>query len=272
METRSSPSMLTLQSLAREATIPDYETLPKSILFKKIQESFNIERLERAEARRKRICETKKKRNFEEDLLAESESQSSESIQNAKKARIYNKLNKIDPIMFAPIKKRHTWKFVRPNGSAIVFNIESLVDFVLASGDFSDPETRLPFSDKDLAEIDEIVIKAGLTKASVLETKRNPNAFVDSKFRRDALQGLERCAGEVVTDMLTIIENCDPEEAQMRLVMRELPMFADYYRQLGEADMPFAKQCMTHWRRFLMGPPNRPNEDIYGLLDVSVFY
>lgn len=42
-------------------------------------------------------------------------------------------------------------------GSAIVFNIESLVDFILASGDFSDPETRLPFSDKDLAEIDEIV-------------------------------------------------------------------------------------------------------------------
>jgi hypothetical protein len=109
-------SFTTSDSLAREATIPDYETLPKSILFKKIQESFNIERLERAEARRKRICETKKKRNFEEDLLAESESQSSESIQNAKKARIYNKLNKIDPIMFAPIKKRHTWKFVRPNG------------------------------------------------------------------------------------------------------------------------------------------------------------
>jgi hypothetical protein len=42
-------------------------------------------------------------------------------------------------------------------GSAIVFNIESLVDFILASGDFSDPETRLPFSDKDLSEIDEIV-------------------------------------------------------------------------------------------------------------------
>jgi hypothetical protein len=34
------------------------------------------------------------------------------------------------------------------------------------------------------------------------------------------LLGLERCAGEVVTDMLTIIETCDPDEAQMRLVMR----------------------------------------------------
>jgi hypothetical protein len=52
------------------------------------------------------------------------------------------------------------------------------------------------------------------------------------------------------------------------MFLLELPMFADYYRQLGEADMPFAKQCMTHWRRFLMGPPNKPNEDVYGLLDV----
>ena len=34
--------------------------------------------------------------------------------------------------------------------------------------------------------------------------------------------------------------------------------------------MPFAKQCMAHWRRFLMGPPNKPNEDVYGLLDVRI--
>lgn len=38
-----------------------------------------------------------------------------------------------------------------------MFNIESLVDFILATGDFSDPETRLPFSDQDLTEIDALV-------------------------------------------------------------------------------------------------------------------
>ena len=38
-----------------------------------------------------------------------------------------------------------------------MFNIESLVDFILATGDFSDPETRLPFSDQDLLEIDALV-------------------------------------------------------------------------------------------------------------------
>ena len=31
--------------------------------------------------------------------------------------------------------------------------------------------------------------KAGLNKPSVLEKRRNPNAFADMKFRRDALQG-----------------------------------------------------------------------------------
>jgi hypothetical protein len=101
--------------------------------------------------------------------------------------------------------------------------------------------------------------KAGFNKPSVLEKKKNPSAFADMKFRRDALLGryysaplvwvavlfvgcccvdsivslshsssicnvsivgLERCAGEVVTDMLNIIETCDPDEAQMRLIMR----------------------------------------------------
>lgn len=49
------------------------------------------------------------------------------------------------------------FKILQLLGSAIVFNVESLVDFILATGDFSDPETRLPFSDQDLTEIDALV-------------------------------------------------------------------------------------------------------------------
>ena len=33
--------------------------------------------------------------------------------------------------------------------------------------------------------------------------------------------GLERCAGEVITDMLEIVETCDPDEAQMQIALRE---------------------------------------------------
>ena len=48
----------------------------------------------------------------------------------------------------------------------------------------------------------------------------NIQKYADLKFRRDALMGLDRYAGEVITDILTIIETCEPEEAQMRLLMR----------------------------------------------------
>lgn len=108
----------------------------------------------------------------------------------------------------------------------------SLVDYMLSTGDFHDPESRIPFKDSDLEEIDNVIKKAGLTRPSVLAAKRNPYAFSELQFRRDALLGLERCAGETVTDILRIIETCDPEEAQMRLALHEFPSLADLYRQV----------------------------------------
>jgi hypothetical protein len=48
----------------------------------------------------------------------------------------------------------------------------------------------------------------------------------------------------------------------------ELPAFADYFKQLRDADVAYAAQCMSHWKIFLQGPPNKPNEDEYGLIEV----
>lgn len=257
MQTRSSPSIVTLHSLAKQASIQNYEKLPKSVLYKKLQESFNMERLQRVEARRKKLNEIlSKKRSVDYDIN-----------------KIHRKLkkqenNKLDPIMMNSIDKKMIWKFLRSNGKIICFNIESLIDYMMATGDFTDPETRIPFSDENLKEIDNLAIKYGLKKPSLYAAKINPNTFSDFIFRRDALQGLERCAGEVVTEILNIIETSDPDEAEMRLVMRELPLFSDYYRQLCEADLPFSQQCMKHWRLFLQGPPNRPNHDNYGLIAI----
>lgn len=62
-------------------------------------------------------------------------------------------------------------------------------------------------------------IKSGLKKDSVLAAKRDSKRYSESIFRRDALLGLERCAGEVVSDMLKIVEDCYPDEAEMRLIV-----------------------------------------------------
>ena len=66
------------------------------------------------------------------------------------------------------------------------------------------PETRLEFSDADLKQIDQLAAAAQLGKASVLAAKMDPSRFTDAHFRRDAISGLERCAGELVADMLKV--------------------------------------------------------------------
>jgi hypothetical protein len=50
----------------------------------------------------------------------------------------------------------------------------------------------------------------------------------------------------------------------------EFPAFLDYYRQLRDADPAYASKCNAHWRLFMQGPPNRPNKDDYGLINVVV--
>jgi hypothetical protein len=143
--------------LAKQSSIPDFAKLSKETLFVKLQEKFDMDRLLRTEARREKMeaLRKEKKRKLESTDEDSSPRQSSASPTTvpAKKA----KLNKLDPIMLEPIGKKKCFKFARPNGTIVRFNIESLVDFLLSSGDFHDPETRIPFSDADLAEIDAIV-------------------------------------------------------------------------------------------------------------------
>lgn len=208
-------------SLARQVSIPSYDTLSKSDLFQKLKEQFDYERLQRTEKRRSRMEEINVKKRSLTDSLSSSAANSSVSSENEETKKIVKqRLNKIDPIMFTPIKKTKIFKLVRPNGYAVVFNIDTLIDYISKTGDFSDPVTRISLSDEDLKEIDEKAVKLKLQKPSLYELRRDPNAFTEFKFRRDALLGLERCAGEVITEMLKIVETCDPDEAEMRLLLQ----------------------------------------------------
>ena len=61
--------------------------------------------------------------------------------------------NELDPIMLIKVGKDHH-RFVRPNGRVVMYNLDSLVDYFISTGDFLEPETRLPFSDDELRTID----------------------------------------------------------------------------------------------------------------------
>lgn len=179
----------------------------------------------------------------------------------------------VDPIMLTELPPgANTFEFVRPNGTGVVYHLDSLIDYFLATGDFTEPETRLEFSDADLKQIDQLAAAAQLGKASVLAAKMDPSRFTDAHFRRDAIAGLERCAGELVADMLKVIENNDPEEGQMRLIMYLFPLFSDLHRQLHTADPEYSARCMDHFASYIKGPPNRPTVDKFGILPIVLSF
>ncbi|CAN0383290.1 unnamed protein product, partial [Ectocarpus sp. 12 AP-2014] len=99
--------------------------------------------------------------------------------------------NELDPIMLVKVGKDH-YRFVRPNGIVVMYNLDSLVDYFISTGDFLEPETRLPFSDDQLRDIDGKARAAGLSKPSVLAAKRDPGRYAEQKFQQDALVGEKR--------------------------------------------------------------------------------
>lgn len=291
MQTRSSPSLPALHSLAREAGLSGFRNLPKPVLYKKLKNQFNIERLERVHKRGL-------KRKIDDDLVT-SESYgagASETLPtrprkvngdrrskrlarsdhgSSKKSKGKRNCEEtlMDPIMLTEIPPgTATFDFKRPNGTKVVYHLTSLIDYFLATGDFSEPETRIEFSDSDLKKIDQMAEKAQLNKPSVLAAKKDPTRFDEANFKRDAMNGLERCAGELVADMLNVIESNDPEEGQMRLVMYLFPLFSDLHRQLRTADAEFAAMCMEHFVSYLTGPPNRPTHDRFGFLPIVLHF
>ena len=192
METRHSPSISRLYALAQEASIPNYMARSKSEIFDEIRNKCNLQRLQRVVSRkvdyttdRNSSCERAQQRRRKRKASTGSSSSSSSSSNEgddeehivSKKARKHKKkattatrvakataappqketLNTTDPIMLTPILSKNVFKFHRPNGTTVQFNVESLIDFMLASHDFLEPETRLAFSDQDLAAIDAMV-------------------------------------------------------------------------------------------------------------------
>ena len=104
--------------------------------------------------------------------------------------------------------------------------------------------------------------------AKKLHTKK----YQDQTFVVDALAGLERCAGESVTEMLDLVENekLSPDSAQLALLTRVFPPFNDMMQQLRAADAEYAWQTASHFRELLRGPPNKPTKNRAGLLQVCM--
>jgi hypothetical protein len=174
-----------------------------------------------------------------------------------------------DPITLEPIGECQ-FIFVRPNGSAIRYNVGSLIDYIIASGDITEPESRIPFSYDDLLRMDSEARKHGLCKLSVVDaaSANNADRYAEMQSNRDLVTGLDSCAGEVVSQILLMVESPSSTSNQTRLLSELFPQLYDWIRQLVRADPAAAVQCRNQYKILIEGPPNRPTQDKSGLKSV----
>ncbi|CAN0110538.1 unnamed protein product, partial [Ectocarpus fasciculatus] len=147
------------------------------------------------------------------------------------------------------------------SSAVVTYNVESLVLYLLESGDFQEPTTRRPFSVVQLADLDALAAKAGAkVKGSLVKSyHEGQEKYRERRERREMLVGADRCLGDIVSEMLSTIEDNDESHEEAHIYLCTLfPQFAHIFSEMKEADEEFARQCLEQHIALLRGPPNRP--------------
>ncbi|CBJ26071.1 conserved unknown protein [Ectocarpus siliculosus] len=147
------------------------------------------------------------------------------------------------------------------SSAVVTYNVESLVLYLLESGDFQEPTTRRPFSLVQLADLDALAAKAGAkVKGSLVQSyHEGQEKYVERRERREMLVGADRCLGDIVSEMLATIEDNDESHEDAHIYLCTLfPQFSHIFSEMKEADEEYARQCLEQHIALLRGPPNRP--------------
>lgn len=164
----------------------------------------------------------------------------------------------VDPIMLTKIPPGEPlFVFVRPNGAEITYRAETLIEFCKSAGKFFEPESRIEFSREDLVKLDGI--GAGLGLPSLVEAKEAGGMEVE-----DAFDGVERLAGESVSEMIRVIERTkktNVEGAEVELLTRVFLNWRYYVALMNDINPDATAVAVDQYRIFLRGPPNRPTKD-----------
>lgn len=121
-----------------------------------------------------------KKRKLIESALERSQSRKRRcKLEKNKSKSICQKISascrfeeEFDPITREPLGK-HVFKYFRPNGTCVKYDAPTLAEYILSTGDFYEPISRLEFAADDLKRLDHCLEKAGFKKSSVYHGKEN---------------------------------------------------------------------------------------------------
>jgi len=134
---------------------------------------------------------------------------------------------------------------------------------MISTSNFFEPETKLLFSEEDIVALDELGKQLG--KPSVIEAQKNYNIIHDRLHsEQDLFSGVERCAGESVSEMMKIVETTRRSklgEGEEALLVRIFPSFKHYVTLMYALDADETSIAVDQFKSFLKGPPNHPTKD-----------
>jgi hypothetical protein len=149
-----------------------------------------------------------------------------------------------------------------------------LIDYVLSTGDYRDPETREPYDDETLQRMD--VFGRRLGRRSVVDAREEADRVArERREDRDAAAGLECVAGECAARLFEAVEAVNErretvEDASLRMLTEVVPELESVFRELWARDAGEASVCARQLESFLVGPPQRPTKDKYGMLSIAL--
>lgn len=131
------------------------------------------------------------------------------------------------PISLKPINYP-CWVFKVNNNKFVYYNLEPLVEYLLSSGNFKDPMTRKPLSEKNLVSIDKTVKNLKMKYKSVVKFKNNPDFYRRKKIREETINTYSDQIRELISLIRDKIEDI-PRVSQLDM---ELSLSCIYYPNL----------------------------------------
>ena len=112
--------------------------------------------------------------------------------------------NKVDSITFEKIKYPcFIWNV---KGNYYYYNYESIINYIIKSGDTKDPMTRVEYSDYDLQRLDKEAKKNGYKFRSTFKIKNNSNYLKRIKRRANTIAAYELRINEILDSLKIALE------------------------------------------------------------------
>ena len=135
-----------------------------------------------------------------------------------------------DPITLEPLAdSAHVFTYKRSAQSTGAFDLPTLVQYLVATGDFRDPETRVAFPDDVLKRLDESAVAAGLPSPSAARAAK-AETYKDQDTTLMAITGVERLAHDFLAESMELLEQEPFNAGFVQVRPPSVPFFVAFAR------------------------------------------